>query len=133
MSDLQIGLLGIALLLALLMASMPVAFAMMVVGVAGFAVLRGDAGAAMAMAANDLYSTFSDYNLTVIPLFVFMGQIAFHAGISRRLFVAPTCWLGRACPAAWPWPRWGPAPPSAPSAARARPPPPPWRRWRCRK
>jgi tripartite ATP-independent transporter DctM subunit len=34
----------------------------------------------------DIWDVFGSYGLTVIPLFVFMGQIAFHAGISRRLY-----------------------------------------------
>jgi tripartite ATP-independent transporter DctM subunit len=36
--------------------------------------------------ARDVFSVFSSYNLTVIPLFVLMGQVAFHSGISGRLF-----------------------------------------------
>ena len=42
----------------------------------------------------DFFDTFSSYSLTVIPLFIFMGQVAFHAGISKRLFHAAYCWLG---------------------------------------
>jgi len=47
------------------------------------------------MATLDLYDTFSSYSLTTIPLFVLMGQIAFHSGISRGLFTAAYHWLGR--------------------------------------
>jgi len=36
--------------------------------------------------ARDIFEVFGSYNLTVIPLFVLMGQIAYHAGISTRLF-----------------------------------------------
>jgi C4-dicarboxylate transporter, DctM subunit len=43
----------------------------------------------------ELFETLSSYPLTVIPLFVFMGQIAFHAGISRRLFNTAYAWLGQ--------------------------------------
>ena len=42
----------------------------------------------------DIYTTFASYSLTVIPLFVLMGQVAFHGGISRRLFDAAYHWLG---------------------------------------
>jgi tripartite ATP-independent transporter DctM subunit len=93
MTPVQIGIIGCILLLVLLMASMPVAFAMAIVGFVGFAVVRSPQ-AAMSMISIDLYETFSSYSLTVIPLFVFMGQIAFHAGISRRLFDAAYHWLG---------------------------------------
>ena len=87
MSELQIGLLGIALLFALLATSMPVAFAMTIVGLAGFAAVV-NTPAALNVLVTDYYDTFSSYGLTVIPLFVFMGQVAFHAGISRKLFAA---------------------------------------------
>ncbi|MCF7854726.1 MAG: TRAP transporter large permease, partial [Candidatus Pacebacteria bacterium] len=94
MTPLQIGLLGLAVLLVLLMSSIPVGFVMALVGMVGFAVILGDPHAAMSMAASDLFNTFANYSLTVIPLFVFMGQIAFHAGISRRLFDSAHCWFG---------------------------------------
>lgn len=88
----QIGMIGTVALVVLLLCSMPVAIAMGVVGVVGYAaVISGKA--ALAMLSADLYDTFSNYNLTVIPLFVFMGQVAFHAGISRRLFAAANSWL----------------------------------------
>ena len=93
MSDLQIGLLGILVLFALLASSMPVAFAMTVVGAAGFAVVV-NVPAALHVLVTDWYDTFSSYGLTVIPLFVFMGQVAFHTGISRKLFAAAQCWFG---------------------------------------
>ncbi len=93
MSNLQAGLLGIALLFALLMSSMPVAFAMTLVGLVGFAVVV-NVPAALNLLAADYYDTFSSYGLTVIPLFVLMGQVAFHSGISRKLFAAAQCWFG---------------------------------------
>jgi tripartite ATP-independent transporter DctM subunit len=70
-----------------------VAFVMAIVGVVGFALIVSPQ-AALSLIAADLYETFSSYSLTVIPLFVLMGQIAFHTGISRRLFNAAYHWLG---------------------------------------
>ncbi len=93
MTGIQIGILGCVMLFVLLAASMPVAFAMAIIGFVGFAVVRTPE-AAMSMITMDLYDTFSSYSLTVIPLFVLMGQVAFHAGISRRLFKAAHHWLG---------------------------------------
>ncbi len=93
MTEIQVGILGCLALLALLACSMPVAFAMAAVGTVGFAIVRSPE-AALSMAASDLHGTFSSYSLTVIPLFVLMGQIAFHGGISRRLFNAAYVWLG---------------------------------------
>ena len=79
------ALIGFALLLLLLAGSMPVGFVMAVVGLVGFAVMVSPQ-AALSMATIDLYTTFSDYNLTTIPLFILMGQLAFHTAISRGLF-----------------------------------------------
>ncbi len=93
MTPLQIGWLGCIALLILLACSLPVAFVMAIAGVAGFALVV-TTPAAISMIATDWMDTFLSHSLTVIPLFVFMGQIAFHAGISRRLYHAAYCWLG---------------------------------------
>ena len=93
MTPLQIGILCCVILFVLLAASLPVAFAMAVVGFIGFAMIV-DVHAAARMITAEFYETFMQYNLTVIPLFVLMGQVAFHAGISRRLFDAAYRWLG---------------------------------------
>jgi len=92
-TPLQVGILGVLVLIGLLFTSMPVAFAMIAAGVAGFALIVTP-HAAFSMVVADLYDTFSSYSLTVIPLFVFMGQVAFHAGISRRLFRTAYAWIG---------------------------------------
>lgn len=94
MTPLAIAFAGLALLLLLLLASMPVGFAMTIVGVAGFALVVNP-HAALAILAADYYDCFSNYGLTVIPLFVLMGQVAFHAGLSGRLFDAAHAWFGR--------------------------------------
>ncbi|MGD9105377.1 MAG: TRAP transporter large permease [Desulfobacterales bacterium] len=79
------GIIGIITLVLLLYSKMPVGFAMGFLGLMGFSyVVSLEAG--FNLLARDIWDVFSSYNLTVIPLFVFMGQIAFHAGISRRLY-----------------------------------------------
>ncbi|HUW60201.1 MAG TPA: TRAP transporter large permease subunit [Candidatus Bathyarchaeia archaeon] len=93
MTAIQVGVIGCLLLLLLLVSSMPVAFSMAIVGLGAFAVLVNPQ-AALAMVTADLYETISSYSLTVIPLFVFMGQVCFHVGISRRLFNTAYVWLG---------------------------------------
>lgn len=93
MTPLQTGLLGCGILLVLLLCSMPVAFVMAVAGVIGFALVVSPQ-AALSMITADWLDAFLSHSLTVIPLFVFMGQVAFHSGISSRLFKAAYCWLG---------------------------------------
>ena len=85
MSLTVIGIIGVALLVILLFTKVPVAFVMLLVGIVGFGVVI-NFNAALHMAAKDLVDTFTSYGLTVIPLFILMGQLAFHGGISGRLF-----------------------------------------------
>jgi C4-dicarboxylate transporter, DctM subunit len=89
----EIGVLGCIMLVILLASSMPVAFSMAIVGFVGFAVVVNP-HAAVSMITSELYDNFSKHSLTVIPLFILMGQVAFHCGISRRLFHAAYHWFG---------------------------------------
>ncbi len=85
MSPTWIGILGIIFLLFLFFTRMPVAYCMCLVGFLGFWIVRSP-DAALALLARDVYDVFSSYGLTVIPLFILMGQFAFNAGISRKLY-----------------------------------------------
>ncbi len=85
MSPTLAGIIGLASLFILIFSKMPVGFLMALIGVVGFGTVVG-VDAAMSMMAKDIFDVFSSYSLTVIPLFILMGQIAFHAGISSRLF-----------------------------------------------
>ena len=87
------GLIGFAVLIILMFLRMPVGFVMALVGYLGFGLLVSWS-AASNLVIRDFYSTFSSYNLTVIPLFVLMGQVAFHSGISGRLFNAAHKFFG---------------------------------------
>lgn len=94
MSEVLVGLIGIAVLIVIFLLGMPVGFTMGLVGVAGFCYLRSlDAG--LSILARDVWTQFSSYSLTVIPMFVFMGSIAFASGMSRRLYDAGYTMLGR--------------------------------------
>lgn len=93
MSLTAIGILGILILIVLLFSKMPVGFVMGFLGFVGFSfVVNLEAG--LSLLARDVWDVFSSYSLTVIPLFVFMGQIAFHSGISRRLYESAYVVLG---------------------------------------
>jgi len=89
-----VGIIGVVvLLLVLFFLGMPVGFAMAIVGFCGFCyVVSFKAG--LNMIGTDLWFTFSKYGLTVIPLFVFMGYLAFNAGIAERLYNAAYKWVG---------------------------------------
>jgi C4-dicarboxylate transporter DctM subunit len=88
-----IGIIGLIALVILLFSKMPVGFVMALLGFLGFSyVVSLDAG--LSLLAKDVFETFSSYSLTVIPLFIFMGQIAFHSGISRRLYDSVYVFMG---------------------------------------
>jgi C4-dicarboxylate transporter DctM subunit len=86
-SPITIGLIGIVVLVLIFLLGMPVGFAMAFVGLAGFCYLVSPE-AGLSILARDVFSNFSSYSLTVIPMFVLMGSIAFASGMSRRLYDA---------------------------------------------
>ncbi len=94
MSLTLVGVFGIVLLIAVLFfLGMPVGFAMAIVGFAGFW-YAVSFNAAINMVGADIWSTFSKYGLTVIPLFIFLGYLAFNSGIAERLYNAAYKWFG---------------------------------------
>lgn len=93
MSLTTIGIIGIVVLVIFLFSKMPVGFVMAFLGFLGFSfVVNLTAG--LSLLARDVFETFSSYSLTVVPLFVFMGQLAFHSGISRRLYDSVYVFMG---------------------------------------
>lgn len=93
MSLTAIGIIGIILLVILLFTNMPVGFVMGLVGFIGFCYIRG-VGPGLSLVAKDVFEVFSSYGLTVVPLFIFMGQLSFYSGISRRLYDAAYVLMG---------------------------------------
>jgi tripartite ATP-independent transporter DctM subunit len=93
MSDVIIGLAGILVLLLFFATGIELGFAMMVVGLVGFALVNS-AHAAMNLLAKDFFDTATSYSFTVFPLFMLMGQIGFNAGIAVRLYDTAHKWIG---------------------------------------
>ena len=91
--NLLIGLVGLAALVALIAIRMPIAYAMVLVGGGGMMLLSGP-GIVLSQLKNLAYSQFSIYDLSVLPMFVLMGNLASRAGLSRDLFRAANAWLG---------------------------------------
>ena len=80
-----IGIIGVVVLILLLFSRMPVGFVMGFLGFLGFSYVV-NLSAGLSLISRDAFEIFSSYGLTVVPLFVLMGQIAFHSGISKRLY-----------------------------------------------
>lgn len=95
MDPVTIGIIGVAVLIVIFLLGMPVGFTMALVGTVGFVITRG-LNAGLGLLARDFWDTWSNYNLTVIPMFVFMGSIAFYAGMSGRLYDAAYILFGKA-------------------------------------
>jgi tripartite ATP-independent transporter DctM subunit len=86
-SNLAIGLLGVAALLAVLFARVPIGVSLALVGVCGYAAIDGWRKA-LAMMGAVPFELASAYSLSVVPLFILMGAVASRAGMSRELFNA---------------------------------------------
>jgi tripartite ATP-independent transporter DctM subunit len=93
MSEIAIGISGIVALLLMILLGTPIGFALIVVGFLGFSYLVSPF-AALSLLAKEIFLTLSSYSLAVLPLFFLMGQIAFQAGMSKRLFSTAYTWLG---------------------------------------
>lgn len=94
MTPVLIGALGLVLLFALMALRMPVAFAMIISGLAGITMLNSWS-AAVATLFTETWGTFTYVELTVIPLFVLMGNIASSSGMSRDLYNTAYAWIGQ--------------------------------------
>jgi tripartite ATP-independent transporter DctM subunit len=93
MNEVTVGIIGLIVVLALFGTGMEMFFGMFVVGFLGFGYLVSWE-AALNLLAKDFFDVFTSYSLTVIPLFVLMGQIAFNSGIARNLFNAAYKYIG---------------------------------------
>src|SRR5207245_1931058 len=87
--------LGLTVMMLLAFLRVPIAYAMGIVGVVGYAYMRDWSWAvAFAMAQTKLYETGRSYTLSVVPLFILMGNFVTRAGMSRELFRAAYAFIG---------------------------------------
>ena len=93
MSALEIGGLGIAALFVLMLLQVPIGFAMMIVGVVGFAMQAGW-GPAVTLLVNEPTGVLSSADLATVPLFLLMGTFASVAGFSTDIYNAAAACLG---------------------------------------
>ncbi|MEK9831875.1 MAG: TRAP transporter large permease subunit, partial [Rhodospirillaceae bacterium] len=94
MSGLEIGLTGFGVLLLLLALRIPIGIAMLSVGLIGYVTIAGEA-ALFSYLKTETYWRFTTESLSVVPLFLLMGQFAAKAGLSQALFAAAYTWLGQ--------------------------------------
>ncbi len=84
---------GFAGLFLLILLRLPIAFAMALVGTLGVAALVGWRPA-LALVQQTTFDTGLSYELSVVPLFVLMGNLVARAGLSDELYAASNAWLG---------------------------------------
>ena len=93
MTSLEIGMAGFGVLLLLLAVRIPIGVAMLTVGIIGYTAIAGEA-ALLSYLKTETYWRFTTESLSVVPLFLLMGQFAAKAGLSQALFAAAHTWLG---------------------------------------
>lgn len=118
-------------LLALLLAGVPVGFALALAGLLGVTWGVG-AQAALSLLATTPLTTTNGYELIAVPLFILMAEFVVVSGVADRMFHAMSIW-GGGCRAAWPSPRRSPARASARFRGPARRRRPRSPRPRCRR
>ncbi|MGF1477592.1 MAG: TRAP transporter large permease [Geminicoccaceae bacterium] len=94
MSSLELALWSFPILLLLIFLKIPIGLAMLLVGLGGHWAVVGSPNAILAQLKSLTYGTFSNYSLSIVPLFLLMGQFATRGGMSGALFHAAETWLG---------------------------------------
>jgi len=91
----EVSIIGFVCLLVLILLRTPISFAMGFVGFFGFAYLNDyNWVATLSLAARRIIDTSQDYGLSVIPLFILMGNLVTRAGLSQELYKASYSFLG---------------------------------------
>ena len=93
MSNVAIGIIGIVILMLLMCLRVPICYCLMSVGLVGMWYLRGFSAAVGGSIAT-LYSRFTAYGFSAIPMFVLLGFLAFHSGMLKDLFGTANKWFG---------------------------------------
>ena len=94
MSALELGFWSFPVLLVLIFLRAPIGLAMFLVGTIGLTLVTDSPDMALNLLKSESYSTFSSYSLSIIPMFLLMGQFATLSGMSTSLFKAAEGWLG---------------------------------------
>lgn len=95
MGRMQLGYWSFAVLLLLIFLRAPIGLAMLLVGIGGwYYVMNGNPNVILNQLKTITYGTFASYSLSIIPMFLLMGQFATLSGLSAALFKAAESFLG---------------------------------------
>lgn len=93
MDPFTLGIISIAIIIALVFLGVRVAFAAGFVGVLGLILLRGwNAGGGMA--GLTAHAETAHYTLSVLPMFILIGFLAYYAGLTQGAFRSARAWFG---------------------------------------
>ncbi len=87
-----LGISSLFVLIFLIIIRIPIAYAMILTGGIGIMSIDG-AGTIFNQLKTLAYGQFSNYDLSVVPLFILMGALASRIGLSSALFAAANSWL----------------------------------------
>lgn len=94
MSNLELAGASFIILLLLIFIRIPIGLAMLVCGAFGTVIVTGSWVPVLASMKTLTYETFSSYSLSIVPLFLLMGQFATRSGMSEGLFKAAAAFVG---------------------------------------
>ncbi|MBS3995951.1 MAG: TRAP transporter large permease [Hydrogenophaga sp.] len=94
MSTVELALWSFPILLLMIFIRIPIGLSMLLCGLAGAWMVYGTHVPILNQLKQVTFSTFSSYSLSVIPLFLLMGQFAALGGLSQALFKAAEAWIG---------------------------------------
>ncbi len=94
MTPIEMAAWSFPILLLLIFLRMPIGLAMALCGLVGAMLVFGETGPMLNQLKQFTYSTFANYSLSIIPLFLLMGQFAALGGLSQALFKAAEAWIG---------------------------------------
>lgn len=86
-----VGCLAVVLLMVM---RVPIAVSLGFVAVVGFSYMDGDWDAGIGLLIDSPITTVTNFNFSVIPMFVLMGGLVSASGMSRELFRAANAWVG---------------------------------------
>lgn len=94
MNTIELALWSFPVLLLMIFVRIPIGLSMLLCGLGGAWLVYGNVAPILSQLKQVSYSTFSNYSLSVIPLFLLMGQFAALGGLSQALFKAAEAWIG---------------------------------------
>ena len=94
MTNLEIGIASFPALLVLIFLRVPIGLAMFLVGSVGLFFVTGSTNMTLMRLRSAAYSTFANYSLSIVPMFLLMGYFATLGGMSQALFRAAAAFIG---------------------------------------